>query len=378
MRKRYILFILSVLLGAGAFLYFRANQPLGIAVMGSFSRTVFDVSVDGRDGALLAMEEINEAGGIAGRSITPILLDDQENKTIARQKGRRIRTSEIPLVIGPFSSAMTLAAGQELSESGTLIISPTTNSPKLEDRRDNIITIIPPASALVRSMDNYISSCDTITRVAILYNSGNRAYAEPLSQNAEKIFEQSGITVTGLYPFESPNKEMDSDLYIRETEAALAENPQALILFVNYMDALLIIKSARRINKEVLLIGGDATCNMDLIESGGTITEGFITFQSYNLLSTAPAYQRFYSKFTRRFGYQPNFAAVQAYNAVSIMKQALLHDPSPSNLKKTILSTGKFDGLTREITFNAFGDNTADYIPFIVQNGALVHAAPNK
>ena len=80
------------------------------------------------------------------------------------------------------------------------------------------------------------------------------------------------------------------------------------------------------------------------------------SFHSFNADSQEPRYLAFKENFTRRFGYEPSFATVLAYDAATYLFAGLERTPSRNGLKETLLKIGSFSGLQSNIKVDQYGD----------------------
>ena len=86
------------------------SKPLRLGFIGGLSGPVADLGESGRDGALLAVEEINAAGGIGGRRVELHLIDDGQDEEQAAAAVETLAREGVELIIGPLTSAMGVAA----------------------------------------------------------------------------------------------------------------------------------------------------------------------------------------------------------------------------------------------------------------------------
>jgi branched-chain amino acid transport system substrate-binding protein len=135
-----------------------------------------------------------------------------------------------------------------------------------------------------------------------------------------------------------------------------AHTPQAVLLLCNAIDTALLAQQFYKLGSEVPLFSSEWAFTMDLINFGGRAVEGMSSFHSFDAESRDPAYLAFRDSFVRRFGYQPPFASVLAYDAAAFLLAGLARARPAEPLKETLLGLGAFRGLQSEFTVDAFGD----------------------
>ena len=86
------------------------KSSLTIGFVGGLSGRVADLGVSGRDGAILAVEEINAAGGIAGAPVTLLIRDDGQDAQKLTQAVQGLIDDGVTGIVGPMTSSMAVVA----------------------------------------------------------------------------------------------------------------------------------------------------------------------------------------------------------------------------------------------------------------------------
>lgn len=340
-----------------------------IGYTGSLSRDITDISLGGRDGAILAIEEINNNGGINKRKLTLLVRDDRDLPEIAPVVDSELVAEGAFAIIGHLNSTMTQAGLTYINNTNTLLISPNSNSPLFLDKDDQLICMLPSGEEMVKTMLKVLEEDKGLPSLAVIYNGRNKTYTIPVAEKIKEHYEHLGGELTGMFPYSSSSKEFDY-----QSVAAKVHNtqPEAIALVTNAMDAAFFARNLYDLGSKAILIGGDATCNEEILEGSGTPVEGFLTVQAYSTDKSNPSYVQFREKFQKRFGYIPSYDAMFSYTALRLIEAALRKNPDETELKQSILSLGKFKGLTYDINLNKYGDNQQAYLVLQIQNGDLV------
>lgn len=102
---------LLLLVFAGLLLSHACSQePILIGFSANLTGTYSDLGVQGRNGASLALERINEEGGVAGRKLRLLARDDGNTAQQARQADRDLIANGVVAIIGHMTSAQSQAA----------------------------------------------------------------------------------------------------------------------------------------------------------------------------------------------------------------------------------------------------------------------------
>ncbi|WP_425059694.1 hypothetical protein SCACP_02930 [Sporomusa carbonis] len=139
-----LLLIIAVLAAGCA-----SQQPYKIGFAAGLTGRQSDIGVAGRNGVILAVEEINKAGGIKGRQAELIVKDDKNAPDFIQTVDAELISAGATVIIGHMTSAAAVAALPVADSGQVLIISPTARAEELAGRDDLMITVIPALSWII-------------------------------------------------------------------------------------------------------------------------------------------------------------------------------------------------------------------------------------
>ena len=113
----------------------------------------------------------------------------------------------------------------------------------------------------------------------------------------------------------------------------------------------------------------------ELIDNGGEAAEGMIFATPFSLQSENPEYVSFREDFISRFGREPDFAAINAYESLWTIVQALEGD-SDGDIKRCLLRSEPYRGLQGSFRLDRFGDPERDFVILRIRNGTYTQADP--
>ena len=154
-------FFLSVVLGAC-----KAEEPIRIGFLAGTSGRVADSGISGRDAALLAVEQYNQSGGIAGRRVQLIIKDDRQQPDIVRQRVRELIAEGVVAIIGPMTSDMAVAATPIADEAKVVLMSPTATTEALSGKDDYFLRVASTSGTYAQRSASYLAKSSTMRRVA--------------------------------------------------------------------------------------------------------------------------------------------------------------------------------------------------------------------
>ena len=181
-----------------------------------------------RDGARLAIDEVNRAGGVLkGQRLTLVDADDQTNPQVAVDVATRlVQVEKVSALIGAMASGSTIPVANSVTiPNNTVQISPSSTAPAITALKDNDFvfrTAVPDGlQGLVIAREARARSIDRIAIMAI-----NSAYGNGLMNAIRENFTRLGGTVTSATNFEGDRPAYRAEL----ATAAGSGNPQALVV----------------------------------------------------------------------------------------------------------------------------------------------------
>lgn len=330
----------------------RDKKPIKIGYVGSLTGRLSDLSISGRDGVLLAVEEINQAGGIKGHQVELISKDDKNDVETALKVDRELIDGEVAAIIGHMTSAMCTAALPLINREKVLMVSPTASTNTLKGIDDYFIRVLPPNRAETDHLTRVACDRFGLKRMAVAYDLSNRAYSEEFFNNFREEFEKNDRRIILAYPFTSG---VDGDLK-GIAEKLLEPGPDGILIIAGALDAAIICQHLRKNGFKHPLFSGGWAMTADFIQHGGPAVEGVIFSQLIDKDSREKSYLDFKNRFRNRFGYGPNFSAAHGYEAAKLILTTLKETSDPGELKQKILEYGNFPGVQGEIVLDRYGD----------------------
>jgi branched-chain amino acid transport system substrate-binding protein len=176
-------------------------------------------------GVDLAVEQINDAGGVNGQKVKVLVGDSGDTTTnIASQTVDRQLSQDADVIIGAASSAVSLTIIDKITSAGVLQISPANTSPELSTYPDNGLyaRTAPPDTFQGQVLGDLVAS-DGATTISML--ALDDAYGTGLADNVEKAFTAAGGTVASKQIYDPQAKSFEA-----EVGEAKAANPEAIVL----------------------------------------------------------------------------------------------------------------------------------------------------
>ena len=326
------------------------SDPIKVGVYLSLTGKMATFGTTTRDGMLIAVDEINEAGGVEGR---PIELKIYDVKGTTQEVGsavtRLITRDEVVAVLGEVASTLSLAAGPICQQYGVPMISPSSTNPKVTEVGDMVFRVcfIDPDQGFASAK----FSVDELsaTTAAVLYDQ-TQAYSAGLSDAFQTAFKDLGGDIVSVQAYSGGNPDFSAQLTtIRDAK------PDVVFIPGYYNDVPNIAMQARRLGIEVPLMGGDGWETSNLAEMAQGALEGCYYSNHYAPEDQRPESQQFVATYNELHGQAPSALSALGYDTVHLLADAITRAGSTDGptLRDAIASTQNFIGVTGNISINA-------------------------
>lgn len=275
-------------------------------------------------GAQLAVDEINATGGIDGKQIDFIKVDNKSENSEATAAAIRLATQEkVHAMIGPAVSGNVIATAQIANENKIPMVTAAGTAPNVTENADGSINeyvfrtcFIDPFQGIVAA--NFATEELGVKNVAIFADNASD-YAKGLAASFKEQIEANG----GKVVLEEAYIAKDTDFKSQLTRLKSA-NPEFIFIPGYYEEVGLIVKQARESGIEVPLMGADGWDSPTLIELAGAkaLNNTFIT-NHYSSEDPDEKIQGFVEAFKAEYNESPNAFHALGYDTVYFIKDAI-------------------------------------------------------
>ncbi|BBO75835.1 ABC transporter substrate-binding protein [Desulfosarcina widdelii] len=348
------------------FLACTGNAPVLIGFSGELTGSNADLGVQGRNGAILAIESVNESGGINGRPIELIVQDDGGTPTGAKAADSALIEANVVAIVGHMTSGQSMAALPVIEKAGMLMLSPTTSTSLLTGIDDHFLRVQPAITAAAGKLARIARSQYRAERIVVIADQDNLAYSDAFRKAFVDTFEKTGGHLSENLFFSS-SSHPDFDELMRPISPS---NVNGLLIIASARDTAFIAQHLRNNGFSCPLFSSGWAQTNTLIQNGGKAVEGLILVADYDIDSRKPAFETFRLRYRERFGRPPTFAAAQSYEAMNLLAKALKQTGgNRSGLKEALLGINDFQGLLGNIKMDPYGDVIRTQFVVTVKNG---------
>ena len=330
----------------------RAQEPIRIGQIIPFTGFLGAIGEYGKQGATLAVEELNEKGGVMGRKLE-LITEDEANPGVAVQKARKlIEKDHVVAIEGTVSSASCLAVGDEVQRAKVLVVNAGSNSDEIRSKRCHryVFSTEGCNTQYVNAIGNWLIKERKVNRWYFL--TSDYAFGHDLLRVARGLLSANKGTEVGSDL--APTGTTDFSQYITKMKAA---KPDLVFHNLAGADVTNFLKQYAEAGMTIEVAGG-------VIDSAyawpvGESLRGHFPIIWWHELKT-PASIAWAARYVKRWGRPPDNQAYGDYVAVHAIAQAIDKAKSTDSTKlvqalEGHTLTSAMDGLKgRPLTFRGW------------------------
>jgi branched-chain amino acid transport system substrate-binding protein len=300
------------------------SDTIKIGVNLELSGAVASYGTSEAAGIDLAVEEINAAGGIEGKQIEIVKIDNKSDNAEATSAAIRLAEQDkVVAIIGAATSGATVAQAQIANDKQVPLISPSGTSPSVTVREDGGVneyvfrtSFIDPFQGTVAA--NFAANELKVKNVAI-YSDNASDYSKGLAASFKKDFEAAGGKIVANESYVAKDPDFRSTL----TRIKSAD-PEFIFIPGYYEEVGLIVKQAREMGIDVPLMGADGWDSPILLDlAGAEALNNTFTTNHYSSEDPDGKIQEFSKKFEGKYGKAPDAFNALGYDTVYLLADAI-------------------------------------------------------
>lgn len=334
---------------------------------------VYGIAV--KNGAELAIKEINEAGGINGYQIEYNFQDDELDNEKSVNAYNTLKDWGMNMLVGSVTSGCCVAVAAESKNDNMFQITPSGSSVDCIEGNDNVFQVCFTDPNQGVGAADYIGENNLASKVAVIYDSSD-VYSSGIYAKFKEEAATQNFEIVSEEAFTADNK-TDFSVQLAKAQEAGAE---LVFLPIYYTEASLILKQADSMGYAPKFFGCDGLDGILGVENFDTsLAEGVMLLTPFAADAQDDLTKKFVSAYETAYNDTPNQFAADAYDAVYAIKAAAEKgDVAPSDgvsgicdKMKAAMQEITIDGLTGE-GMNWAADGTVNKAPkaMEIKNGA--------
>lgn len=323
-----------------------------------------------KNGAELAVEQINAAGGIGGRMLELVSYDDQASpKEVVPIVNKLIEQDKVTVAISGSYSAPTRAAASIFQTAKVPYISAYAIHPDITRAGDYVFRTSFMGEVQGRAGAKLVGDILKKKRVVMitLQNDFGKSLADGFREAAPKF----GVEVVAEYEYSMKDRQFGPIV-----SRVKADAPEVIYASGYFFTAGPLVSQLRAAGVDVPVIGQEGYDSQKFIEIAGAASEGVIITTSLDRDSKEPETVDFIAAFEKKAGYPADMVAASGHTAVKVLAEALkaAGGGDPKAVRDAIAAS-KTRASTGTISFNGLGEVEKDVQVQIVRDGRWHHYA---
>jgi branched-chain amino acid transport system substrate-binding protein len=339
-------------------------QTIKLAVLQELSGAGATAGTNAKNGMLLAVKEINAAGGILGKQIETLVSDTQSNPGVAKGLATKAVDDGVFAVMGPTFSGSIMVSMAETKRAeipnftgGEAASITQQGNPYIFRSSFTQTTAMPKAA-------RYIANNLKAKTVAVLFV--NNDFGKGGRDSFAKAAEAAGLKVVADISTESGQVDWSAPVL-----KAKQSNADAVFVYTNEEESARALRELRKQGWAKPIVGETTLTGQKVIELAGEAANGAVAHVGLTVDAPIPTMRAFRAKFEKEYKYVSDHNGIKGYTSVYMLKAGIekagkLDRIAVSKaLHGLSISASKEPGVIMDVTIDANGD--LDRESFIVE-----------
>ena len=298
-----------------------AEEVVKIGHVAPLTGQIAHLGKDNENGARMAIDEINAAGGLkVGDKTIKLELAAEDDKadpkegTLAAQK---IVDSGAVAVVGHLNSGTSIPASKIYSDANVTQISPSATNPKLTEQGfKTTFRVVANDNQQGGVLGNYVATEMKAKTLAIIDD--RTAYGQGLADVVEKTAKEKGVKIVAR---EFTNdKATDFNAILTKIRAAKPD-----VVMFGGMDAVAgpMAKQMKQLGIKAPLVGGDGACSPEFIKLAGDASGALTCSMAGEAVEKLAKGEEFKQKYKAKFNQEVQVYSPYSYDAVFVIADAI-------------------------------------------------------
>ena len=331
-----------------------------------------------KNGAQIAVDEINAAGGINGKQIEYRFEDDQNDAEKAVNAYNTLKDWGMQMLVGTTTTAPCIAVAGKTASDNVFQITPSASSPDvLSSGNGNVFQVCFTDPNQGVASAQYIAENKLATKIGIIYDSSD-VYSSGIEEKFEAEAKTQGLNIGSKAAF-TADSTTDFGTQLQKAKDAGAD---LLFLPIYYQEASIILKQADTMGYKPKFFGVDGMDGILTVENFDTkLAEDVMLLTPFAADAKDKTVQNFVKTYKEKYKDTPNQFAADSYDAVYALKAAIEESKATTDMSasdmcdalKGAMTKIKMQGLTGGkdgLTWNESGEVTKSPKAVIIKNGA--------
>lgn len=326
-----------------------------IGLVASINGELKPWGVDSQSGALMAVDEINKAGGINGKKVQLLIEDSNSSAEAGKTATERLIAKGCVAIAGEVASGITAQMANAAQPKQIPIVAVGATKTDLPGIGKWVFRVCYTDDLQGPVMATFAAQYLGLKNVAIITDV-KQPYSVYLSKTFKDSFIKQGGKIVDEQAYESKNTQFSGMLTNVKTK-----NPEGLFLSGYFTEVGPIIRQAKEAGLNAKYMGGDGWDSAEILTSGGEAIIGSYFCNHYNNEDDRAQVKDFLGKWKATYGGVPGTTmGALGYDAINVILDSLKRAKdvnSPKDVLEAIASTENFAAVSGDITLKGAGGN---------------------
>jgi branched-chain amino acid transport system substrate-binding protein len=334
-----------------------AADPIKIGMVVPLTGAIADAGRYGAQGARLAVEEVNKAGGVLGRPIELVIEDDQSlNPTTVLAFSRLADDKDIVAFLGPTRSTQIQSIAPSVLQAGRPVMIGGTDPSLTLAGNPWLFRFRPNDTYTARVMSDFGLNKLGKKKWAIVHST------DAFGTTAKTLFTDA-LKSQGITPVLIEGQPNNSPDYTAVALAVKQSGADALATFITFEpDVAIFARQLRQLGVDIVWLGSPSITTTTARKLAGATLYGTYAVADFHV-DANPQAKAFAEKYLAAYKSAPDFFGSWPYDAVHVLAQAINAAGSvePHKIRDALLAVKDYHGVEGTYNFDKNGDGLHGY-----------------
>lgn len=335
-----------------------------IGSMGPTSGANASYGTSVKNGAQIAVDEINEAGGINGTKFELKFEDDQADAGVAANAYSKLYSDNMDALLGATTSNSCQAVNKLAQKDNILMVTPSGSTKDITEP-DNVFRICFTDPLQGEKIADLVTDTLGYKNIAVLYDVSSD-YGVGIHDAFVKQVEAKGAKIVSDQSFTSGDKDFNTQL-----TSIKSAKPDVIFVPGYYQEASFILTQAKQLGIDIPFVGSDGWDGVTTqLGTNANIANGAIFLSPFFSADSAENVKNFVAKYQEAYKAVPDQFAADAYDGVYAIAKA--YEKAGSKDTDALIKAMKeieVDGVTGKFSFDETGEPNKDAKYIQIQKG---------
>jgi branched-chain amino acid transport system substrate-binding protein len=340
------------------------SQTIKIAVLQELSGAGATAGTNAKNGVMLAVKEINEAGGILGKKIEATVADTQSNPGVAKGLATKAVDDGVFAVMGPTFSGSIMVSMAETKRAEIPNFTGGEAASITQQGNPYIFRTSFTQTTAMPKVARYIANNLKAKNVAVIFV--NNDFGKGGRDSFAKAAEAAGVKVVADISTDSGQVDFSAPVL-----KAKQSNPDAIFVYTNEEESARALRELRKQGVAKPIVGETTLTGQKVIELAGDAANGAVAHVGLTVDAPNPLMLKFKAKFFQEYKYVSDHNGIKGYTGMYLLKAGIEKAGKLDRvavakaLHGLSVSAAKEPGVIMDVSVDANGD--LDRESFIVE-----------